>query len=540
MVLDSLVEGKEALAWLIMVSRASNKALQNLKMGNPYDAIRLIKIISKFNVNILNVLIHVPNYDSRLKIYHLELIRECNAILILSREALDEVSHELGKMPAERLAAAKQVFNVALEHLGMELEAERKLEHWISEAKEAFIGQEKAWTYSRAYMERALEVLKSLVEDEQKVKQTYERFGKIFRGVKHPDPNKFVRDLLINRRTIMVVIEFILKNAFKSLMAFQGHNWLSELNKIADLPGKDIRDLEQLQAQLASAAAFTKGNIDYSKVRQLLERLAGISVHASVVERAMESEDVSVVERAKTEEEFLREYWGKHVHGGFVYHGTSSIFLENIKRLGLNSEGIGSESSPFNPGDYKFFIEVLRKAYGNDAPFIRYFTQDVTQGFFLDANYNSAGDYARQGSERIRFMLEHIRSLENEFRMGLFAGRVSHEEVKKLLEISRKYKEIMALRRPIVLHISLSSPALLAVLSQNGQQGALAAKMIANFGVFRKYVLKEFGSAKSASGLSDFKLVAYLEKFNPLERFFHNKPFQGIIPFAGISKVEAV
>lgn len=541
MAVDVPASQKEVLEFLVRVSQLAGKALENLNHGNPYDAIRLIRAIAGLDTAALNVLANVKNYEAAVKPYHLALVAECKGILALSSEALQTLSQDLKDWSEDKLAKYAALFQGLLKELDKELSAEKELTYWLSQAKWAFLSQEKAWTYSRVHLERALDVLNSLVRDENAIGQTIDRFVRLSKGVKHPNLQQFLKDLLSKRIRVMEVVKFILENAFKDSFNFRhGHNWHSELVKISDLPAENIKELEAMREQLVGNTVLMKGNVNYFKIRKLLTQLVALSQHAIKVERAIEIAE----EKGKEEEEIMKEYWERHVHGSFVYHGTSSIFLPNIERFGLSSEQIFSEGTPFRPEDYEFFLEISRKAHGADAPHLKYFTQNVTQGFFLEANHNFAVNYAKQGPERIRFMLEHIRDIENEFRRGVFQGRVSQQEVSRLLEILRRYEQIMSHHKPVVLHIPMSSPALLAVLNQNGQMEALAAKIIANYEAFKQYVLNEFTSALQAARQEgenlNVTLSYYLEKFSPLNRFFHNRPLRGTIPWSSITKAEYV
>ncbi len=548
MVVDVAVSSKEVLAWLIRASQLAEKALKNLNSGNPYDAVRLIKVIAKADANALNIITRVPNYETHVKQAHLELISECRAILALSQAALQTVSPELQNLPPERLAKAQAIFQEALSELDKELKAEMDVQKALSEARKAFLQQTKAWTYSRSHLEHALETLDSLVQDQVAIKQTVDRFSKVFRGVKHQNPNQFLQDLLKRRLQVRAAAKYVHDNAFKNAFDFEFNKrtWLSTINNVSHLPEENIRELNALKEQLLQSTIFAKRNVSYQKLSQLINRLAGLSKHARLVERAIEIAEEAAKERGKSEEEALKDFWEKHIHNGFVYHGTSSIFLPNIERFGLSSEQIFSEGTPFRPEDYTFFLQISRKAYGADAPHLEYFTQDVTRGFFLDTNHGFAINYAKQGPERIRFMMEHIRGMEEEFRQGKFAGKVSQQEIYRLLQILGQYEQAMSRHKPVVLHIPLSSPALLTVLRQNSEMGALAASIISDFGNFKKYVQQEFSSFMTSARqqgwteFSDWNILKHAQKENPLERFFHNRPLKGTIQRAGIAKVEYV
>ncbi len=544
MVADPIPAHKEVLAWLIRVSKTADWAMKRLNDGNAYEAIKLVSAIAKLDANALNVITRVPNYETHVKPYHNVLVRDCKEILALSASAIQPFSPELNRFTPEQLASMRHIFGEALAELDRELKAEERLKHWLDEAHNAFGYSAKAWTYSQAYLENALQVLNELVKDENAIRQSVERFTKVFRGVKQQNPGQFFKDLLARRLTIKKVVEFILENAFKGIFNFNGRDWSSDLNQVLGLPEKSVEELKALREQLLKSLVFVKRNVDYNKLLNLLEKIIAIGKQARLVERFIEIAEEKAKEKGKTEEELLREYWKKHIHAGFVYHGTSSIFLPNIERFGLTSEGLFSEGTPFRPEDYRFFVETLRKAHGGDAPFIKYFTQDVTRGFFLDANYRYAVDYAKQGPERIRFMLEHIRDLEKEFRPNKFAGGVSAADITGLLKILRKYEGIMSHHRPVVLNIALDSPALLTVLRQNGEMGALAASIILDFESFKRYVQQEFSSFRTSASqqglteFSDWNILNHVQNENPLERFFHNRPLKGTIPWASIAKME--
>lgn len=542
MVIEVKAAHKEVLAWLIRASQLAKQALRNLNAGNPYDAVRLVNVIAKADANALNVITHVPNYETHVKPYYVELVKECSAIIALSKEALREVSPDLMKLPPEQIARVKAIFQEALEELDKELKDENLLNYRISRAEESF-QEEKAWTYSRAHLESALDVLNSLTQDENAIKQTIQRFSIVFKGVKHPDTAGFVKGLIEKRLKVQAVVKFLLTNAYKSGFTFMEHDWHSELKKVSGLPAENIREIEALRQQLLKSIVFTKRNVDEAKIRQLLERVVALSQHATMVERTIEIAQEASKEAGKSDEEILKGHWEAKVRSGFVYHGTSSIFLQNIERFGLSSEQIFSEGTPFKPEDYEFFLEVSRKAYGADAPHLKYFTQDVTQGFFLDSNYNSAAGYARQGPERIRFMLGHIRDIENEFRRGQFSGRVSLQEVNRLLDILRKHEQAMSHHKPVVLHIPMSSPALLTVLNQNGL--ASAAELVISYQAYRQLVLAQLNAARTGGNNPNFavpeaRLAEILKNFDPLQGIFHNRPLKGTIPFSSIAKVEYV
>ncbi len=545
MVEESAAAHKEVLAWLIRASQLAEKALKNLNSGNPYDSVRLIKVIAKADANALNVITHVPNYETHVKQAHLELISECRAILALSQQSLQTVSPELQNWPPERLAKAQAIFQEALAKLDKELKAEVDVQKNLSEAQKAFHYQTKAWTYSRLYLEAALRTLDSLVQDQSAMKQTADRFSKVFAGVKHQNPQQLLQDLLGKRLRVKAVVKTVLDKAY-DMSSFTAHDWSSDIGKASDLAGENIKELEALKEQLLQSTIFAKRNVSYQRLSQLISRLAGLSKHARLVERDIEIAEEAAKEKGKSEEEALKEFWEKHIHNGFVYHGTSSIFLPNIERFGLSSEQIFSEGTPFRPEDYNFFLEISKKAYGTDAPHLKYFTQDVTRGFFLDANHGFAINYAKQGPERIRFMMEHIRVMEEEFRQGRFAGKVLQQEIYRLLQILRQYEQAMSHHKPVVLHIPMSSPALLTVLRQNSEMGALAASIISDFGNFKKYVQQEFSSFMTSARqqgwteFSDWNILKHAQKENPLERFFHNRPLKGTIQRAGIAKVEYV
>ncbi len=543
MAIDVAVAHKDVLAWLIRASQLAEKALRNLNSGNPYDAIRLIKVIAKVDANALAVVTRVPNYETHVRQAHVELTNECKAILATAQTALQTVSPELLSWSPEKVAKVQALFQEALTELDKELKAEGEVQYWILEAEKSFV-REKAWTYTRSGLENAFATLNSLVKDEAAMKQTIDRLTSVFRGVKHTNPNQFLQDLLKRRLQTRNAVKFILENAFKSGFTFTGHDWRAELAKVSGLPQQNIEELKAIKEQLLASTIFVKRNISYPKLSQVLNRLVGLGKHARTVERAIEVAEATVKGTEKSGEELLREYWESRVRNGFVYHGTSSIFMENIQRFGLSSEGIGSENSPFKPEDYQLFLEVSRKAYGADAPHLKYFTQDVTQGFFLECNYRAAVGYARQGPERIRFMLDNIRSLEEEFRRGLLSGKVSQPEVDKAVQILRRYEAIMSHHRPVVLHIPVRSPALLAVLRQNGQMEALATELIMSYDAFKQYTLGELNALHTAAQQRgerlDLALSHYLEGFSPIDRFFHNRPLKGAIPWASVTKAEYV
>lgn len=542
MAVEAAVAHKEVLAWLKRASQLAEQALKNLNKGNPYDAVLLIKVIAKLDVSALQVLTGVSGYETHVKPYHAELVKECSAILALSKEALLDFSPDLMKLPPEQIAGAKAVFQEALGELDKELKDENNLNYWILGAEKSF-QEASAWTYSRLNMERAIEVLNSLVQDENAMKQTVQRFSKVFKGVKHPDTAAFLKDLIGKRLKVKATVEFILANAYRSNFTFTGHDWGSVLKKVSGLPAENIRELEALRQKLLRSIVFTKRNVDEAKIRQLLERVAALSKHAVIVERGIEIAETAATQTEKSDEEILKEHWEAKVRNGFVYHGTSSIFLQNIERFGLSSDQIFSEGTPFKPEDYKFFLEVSRKAYGAGAPHLKYFTQDVTQGFFLDSNHNSAVSYARQGPERIRFMLEHIRDIENKFLREQFSGRVSLQEVNRLLGILHKYEQVMSYHRAVVLHIPMNSPALLAVLNQNGL--ASAAELIVSYPAYRQLVLIQLNAVRTGGNnpnlaVPEARLAEILKNFDPLQGIFHNRPLKGAIPFSSIAKVEYV
>ncbi len=533
---------KEVLAWLVRVSQIADKALVNLNAGNPYDAILLIKTVANADIRLLDVLSHFQNYDSHVKPYHTELVNECRAVLTLSKEALQEVSPELLRLSAEERAKSAAIFQSLFVELDKELNVEKEVAYWLSRAREDLLSKEKALTYSRLDLERATDSLNILVQDEKAMMQTAERFLRISKSIKHPNIKQVVNDLVKKRLAVKAVVEFVLKNAFKNGFTFKfGRDWYSDLAKISDLPSENIKELEAMRVQLASLTIFAKRNVNYRKISQLLARLISLSQHAAKVERAIELGEKAAKELGKTDDEILKNHWEARLRHGFVYHGTSSIFLQNMERFGLSSEQIFSEGTPFKPEDYTFFLRILKKAYGADEPFLRYFTQDVTQGFFLDANYNFAVNYAKQGPERIRFMLAHIHGLEKEFRQGLFSGRVSMQEINALLQILQTYEAAMLHHRPVILHISLASPALLEVLRLNGANAF--AEMIVNYAAYKQTVLHQLNAVRTGNNnpnlaVPEATLAGMLKNFDPVQNFFHNRPLKGTIPWASIAKAE--
>lgn len=301
MVEEAATAHKEVLAWLKRASQLAGQALRNLNSGNPYDAVHLIKVIAKVDANVLNVITRVPNYETHVKQAHLELISECRAVLALSQQALQTVSPELRTWPPEKLAKARQTFQEALTELGKELKAEEEVKYWFSEAEKAF-GQSKAWTYSRLGLEHALGTLDFLVKDENAIKQTMGRYSTLFRGVKHPNPNQFLQDLLKRRLRVRAAAKYVLDNAFKDGFAFElnEHTWHSMLNEVSHLPEENVRELNALKEQLLQSTIFAKRNVSYPKLSQVLNRLVGLGKHTIIVERAIEAAEAAVPQQQAT------------------------------------------------------------------------------------------------------------------------------------------------------------------------------------------------------------------------------------------------
>ena len=77
--MDRIIENKEALYILMRLSAVAKKALDSLNKGNIYDTIRLLKVVSGFDVNVIKRLEHLPTY-AQFKQYHTELLNECKLL----------------------------------------------------------------------------------------------------------------------------------------------------------------------------------------------------------------------------------------------------------------------------------------------------------------------------------------------------------------------------------------------------------------------------------------------------------------------------
>lgn len=64
---------QSSLSLLQRVGKVAEKALENLKKGNPYDAVRLLRVVAKLDVEGLQKLKEFPYYAS-IKPYHEELV----------------------------------------------------------------------------------------------------------------------------------------------------------------------------------------------------------------------------------------------------------------------------------------------------------------------------------------------------------------------------------------------------------------------------------------------------------------------------------
>lgn len=532
----------ETLSLLIRMSNTAKKVLDKLSEGNPYHAVSLLKLIFRMDLAELERMRGLPNYHI-IRPYHEELLKECAAILALCKEAVQMFSEELEQMPPEDRKKAAESFQLLIREMDNELNAERDLSTQLKELSMVLNSYaEKAWTRSKIRAEAAFEIVSELVKDEQAMKVTVERFAKIFQYLKDPPHfKKFLTGVIGRRLKVMRTLKWLLENAFKSGYSFKFGmgNWQKAVSEIINLPLETIKELESFRSWLLSNAIAAKRNVNFQKLEDALKRIVALAGCARNVGKALEVAERQTVQNAKTDEELLHRHWEKNVHEKVVYHGTSTAFLENIQRSGLSSEGMASEKSPFKLEDFLFFINVSKKAYGADAAHLSYFTEGVTQGFFVDGNYAHAVNYARQGPERIRFLKEHIAGMVSEFRRGSFSSRVSQQEISKLIQISEKYEKALANSKPIVLHIPAYSQGMLSVLQKNGEQGAFVARMVVNYETYKEYALSELGHSRELLA-EPFPLGMYLEGFDPLERFFHDRPLRGTIPWSDILKFDYV
>jgi hypothetical protein len=521
---------------------ASN-VLKSIDRGNPYDAIKFLKVIAKLDLAGLNVLTELPGY-AIFKPYH-ELARELAAIKGLCIEALQAASPDLDRIPREQRERAAKTIDRLIHELDKELQEESELKKWLEKGSISIVQLEKAWTYSQIELRKAFEVAQRLLQDDQTIQASYKRIHDAMRQGQYEDTEQTIRALFSRRLEVKRVLEQIMKNAYKSTFTFR-HNlkrWVELLKTIEHHPSQNIQSLSSVREKLLRIGIFAKGNMELARIRPLVERLVALSTHLRKVERAMEIAEERIREAGITDEHRLKAYWEKRIQEGLVYHGTSSVFLENIKLMGLTSEGIGSEGSPFSPQEYQHFLQIIRSAYGPDEPALRYFTQDVTRGFFLDSNYKSAVNYARQGPERIRFMQEHIDEMWSNFNKGKFGGMVSQQNIHDLDQISRKYRRILSEHKPIVLSIRLTSPALLAVLQQNGLSSI--ARMITDYDYLKTSILQHLGAANDRTKQMGeerlhMSLAYYLQTFDPIEQYLHNRPLKGTIPWHSIANVTHV
>ncbi len=434
MAVDIAVAHKEVLAWLFRVSQLARKALNNLNNGNPYDAVRLIKVIAKLDANALAVITRVPNYETHVKQAHAELVNECRAILALSQTALQAVSPELLSWSPEKVAKVQVLIHEALTELDKELKAEEKVQYWILEAEKSF-GREKAWTYTRSDLGNAFEALNFLVKDEAAMKQTIDRFTSVFRGAKHTNPNQFLQDLLKRRLRARDVVKFILENAFKSGFTFTGHDWYAEVAKVSGLPQQNIEELKAIKEQLLASTIFAKRNISYPKLSQLLNRLIGLGKHARTVERAIEAAEaaapqqqaaaggVLTFELVVNEPELSRELrmLNSDLFGFMINHFAKGDLPTLIATQKLSSDFLRftfwwrehSGNSLFRgvPGSSSQLIEM----FGNDKTMENSSLQEITQlrqlGLrpsdivYADSTVNKAWEFIRSRPEKPALLL---------------------------------------------------------------------------------------------------------------------------------------
>lgn len=294
-----------------------------------------------------------------------------------------------------------------------------------------------------------------------------------------------------------------------------------------------VKACSAILALVKDEMLLVKKRRDHAKLIMILERIIALDSQAKNVEMALTSAERYVLQNSTADEKLIHDYWKKNIHDGFVYHGTSTIFLENIKRFGLTSEGIFSEGTPFSPEDYRICIEIGKKA----GLSMKYFTNDVTQGFFITSYYNSAIGYAKDGPERVGFLRDIIKYILSGAKTGRIRGPgISEQEMEKLVQVLSKYDKILASHRPIVLHIPMVSFAFLNVLEQNGFEKIV--KAITDYEFFKEGTLPRQQRMKNDSKISVQEFFLKYEMLRQKE--LGNLPLRGRIPPDCISKIEYV
>ena len=186
------------------------------------------------------------------------------------------------------------------------------------------------------------------------------------------------------------------KKVRKHLDKYQINKAIRELQTIIEL---DLNELRRLQAEhgdkrllqecieVLSAAKKALRNLEAGElndeVKQLMDKIIGVEGHI-----------LKEVERNEPLENVLYNYWYNNIYNGIVYHGTSTISLDRIKRYGL-VPGMRS----FDLNDFRR-LKQLMEISGAQNPlglfhFINVEGQEIiTNGFFLTFDYESVKEYA--------------------------------------------------------------------------------------------------------------------------------------------------
>jgi len=172
----------------------------------------------------------------------------------------------------------------------------------------------------------------------------------------------------------------------------------------------------------------------------------------------------------------VKTEWQNFVDSAFLYHGTSSLFIDTIM-----SKGLSKDAMPFDAKEIIRFFELERKF--SDI-YTAYKNEKILGKIYIASQRDRAELYAESAPETINILLRKSEEIMREHEAGSKKGRlITSEDYEFVKYLFNKYKPLMQHSKPLVLKVKASEvlkDALRISLSATGEtiEDILAEKKV--------------------------------------------------------------